>query len=140
MLPLNREENFLAEIAGDPDANEEMIPRTRKEIRLNEIANRIGSLGGSGFDAVVLKYHDGDNTYWRAVTGDYTAMYNKLMRDIPVFICIYEHGEDDQGLTHVCYNFLMAEAVGIFNEYVFFATDGDFLIWDSENNITTPLQ
>lgn len=46
MKPLTRLENFLAKIAGDPDAKMDMKPKTRKEMYLDAIAN--GSGGGSG--------------------------------------------------------------------------------------------
>ena len=48
MKPLTRIENFLAKIAGNPAANAEMKPRTRKEYFLNEIA------AGSGYDLVLI--------------------------------------------------------------------------------------
>lgn len=59
MKPLTRIENFLAKIAGNPAANAEMKPRTRKEYFLNEIA------AGSGYDLVLIGndgtvYPDGD--------------------------------------------------------------------------------
>lgn len=48
MLPLTRKENWLAKIAGDPDADENMKPRTREEYFLNEIAENGGGGGGGG--------------------------------------------------------------------------------------------
>lgn len=139
MLPLNREENFLAEIAGDPDANEDMIPRTRKEIRLNEIANRIGHLGGSGFDAFVL--YDDDTVTYTALHGDYTTLFNKLSNDEPVFIVVGQRFADNNNFTHVTGDYVFATYTGIVEgDKVFFTVNDDLLYWDSDNNITQPLQ
>lgn len=61
MLPLTRKENWLAKIAGDPQADENMIPRTREEYFLNEIAENGGG-GGGGANVVRVTFtYDSDN-------------------------------------------------------------------------------
>ena len=59
MLPLTRKENWLAKIAGDPQADEAMTPRTREEYFLNEIAENGGGGGGTG-DGVLVVNIDAD--------------------------------------------------------------------------------
>lgn len=58
MKPITRLENFLAKIAGLPNAN--LTPRTRKEYFLNAIA---AHGGGGGGQTTVL--------YWGGEDGDY---------------------------------------------------------------------
>ena len=48
MKPNTRIDNFLAKIAGDPDANEAMIPRSPEEYYLDQIAQNGGGGGGGG--------------------------------------------------------------------------------------------
>lgn len=72
MLPLTREDNFLAKIAGDPDADESMKPRTRKEYFLNQIAENGGG-GGGGTGGGVLIVNMDEDTFtldktWQEIT------------------------------------------------------------------------
>lgn len=66
MKPLTRIENFLAKIAGNPAANAEMQPRTRKEYFLNEIAENGGGGGGSGSSGTMVVQFDSDNDRFEA--------------------------------------------------------------------------
>lgn len=61
MKPNTRIDNFLAKIAGDPDANEAMVPRSPEEYYLDQIAQNGGG-GGGGSDSSVLVVHDVDGT------------------------------------------------------------------------------
>lgn len=54
MKPNTRIDNFLAKIAGDPDANTAMKPRSPEEYYLNQIAENGGGGGGGSTGGGVL--------------------------------------------------------------------------------------
>lgn len=69
MKPNTRIDNFLAKIAGDPDANTAMKPRSPEEYYLNQIAENGG--GGGGGDVVVVHDDGALDKTWQEI---YDAM------------------------------------------------------------------
>lgn len=73
MKPLTRLENFLAKIAGDPDAKMDMKPKTRKEMYLDAIANGSGGgSGGSGSGTMKVTFDVSEDEMGTTVTADKT--------------------------------------------------------------------
>ena len=109
MKPNTRIDNFLAKIAGDPDANEAMIPRSPEEYYLDQIAQNGGSGGGGGIEAVAdalisITFNENeeidsysidkgvlDDVYAKLTNGDYTLIQvrfinpNVTMMELPLF-------------------------------------------------------
>lgn len=77
MKPNSRIDNFLAKIAGDPDANEAMEPRSPEEYYLDQIAKNGGSGGGVLVVGVDMQTFTLDKTWQEIYDANLAVMVNK---------------------------------------------------------------
>lgn len=91
MKPLTRLENFLAKIAGDPDAKMDMKPKTRKEMYLDAIASGGGSGGGGSVEPLIVEIGTVDGQEGTFMKAQAKSIYDAFSAGTPVRL-IYVDG------------------------------------------------
>lgn len=86
MKPLTRLENFLAKIAGDPDAKMDMKPKTRKEMYLDAIARGGGSSGGGSVEPLIVEIGTVDGQEGTFMKAQAKSIYDAFSAGTPVHL------------------------------------------------------
>ena len=93
MKPKTRLDNFLAKIAGDPEADTSMEPKSREEHYLNKIAENSGSGSGGTSNAFTMTLTPVNNNSMSVFTVNksYSEIRQAVINNSP-FIIVMEYG------------------------------------------------
>ena len=86
MKPLTRLENFLAKIAGDPDAKMDMKPKTRKEMYLDAITSGGGSGGGGSVEPLIVNVIPGEGKDPDILSATYKEIKDAMLSGKNVYL------------------------------------------------------